>query len=152
VELNKYIGVSGNGNERVQVDPSKVPGLAGDLEDPMNPYDIIIAIPPSHYMQGDESFSTRSAYAAQFYVDEYYAFDATIGANTMMGHDVLFDVEEGALGFAESHCDYTKLEEEVAEQQEENGGGGCTAAKKGYKMPIAPRLCLLSRMILKRKC
>ena len=122
VELNKYIGVSENGNERVQVDPSKVPGLAGDL-DPMNPYDIIIAIPPSHYMQRDESFSTRSAYAAQFYVDEY-GYDAVIGANTMMGHDVLFDVEEGALGFAESHCDYTKLEEEVAEEEKNGGGGG----------------------------
>ena len=42
----------------------------------------------------------------------------------MMGHDVLFDVEEGALGFAESHCDYTKLEEEVAEEEENGGGGG----------------------------
>ena len=47
----------------------------------------------------------------------------------MMGHDVLFDVEEGAIGFAESHCDNTQLEEEVAEEQ----GGGEVSEKEETK-------------------
>lgn len=98
-------------NSLLNSDPSNVPGLAGNL-DPNNPYDIIVAIPPSHYMNGN----TNIGYVARFYVDEM-GYTATIGANTMMGHDVLFDVEEGALGFAESHCDYTKLEKDVAEEE-----------------------------------
>ena len=98
-------------NSLLNSDPSNVPGLAGNL-DPNNPYDIIVAIPPSHYMNGNTNFG----YVARFYVDEM-GYTATIGANTMMGHDVLFDVEEGALGFAESHCDYTKLEKDVAEEE-----------------------------------
>jgi hypothetical protein len=102
VELNSELALDNSSN---------FPGLAGDL-DPENPYDIIIAIPPSHYMQKD----AYGSYVARFYVDER-GFLSTIGANTMMGHDVLFDVEEGAIGFAESHCDYTQLEEEVAEEQ-----------------------------------
>jgi len=102
VELNSELALDNSSN---------FPGLAGDL-DPENPYDIIIAIPPSHYMQKD----AYGSYVARFYVDER-GFSSTIGANTMMGHDVLFDVEEGAIGFAESHCDYTQLEEEVAEEQ-----------------------------------
>lgn len=99
-------------------DPSKVPGLAGDL-DPHNRYDIIVAIPPSHYMEhvASESFYH---FEARFYVDEY-GYSAIIGANTMMGHDILFDVEEGALGFAESHCDYTQLEEEVGKTKVNHG-------------------------------
>ena len=61
-------------------------------------------------------------YVARFYVDDH-TFTATIGANSMMGHDVLFDVEEGLLGFAESHCDYTQLEEAVEEEEEEKEAG-----------------------------
>jgi len=100
-------------NTIINEDPSKVPGLAASI-DPNNPYDIIIAIPPTHYMEHDG----HGGYIAEFFVDER-GYTATMGANTMMGHDILFDVEEGSLGFAESHCDYEKLEEEVAEEEEE---------------------------------
>jgi hypothetical protein len=103
-------------NKIINEDPSKVPGLAANI-DPNNPYDIIIAIPPTHYMEHAHD-GQHGIYRAEFYVDER-GYTATIGANTMMGHDILFDVEEGSLGFAESHCDYEKLEEEVAEEEEE---------------------------------
>ena len=39
-------------------------------------------------------------------------------ANMMMGHNVLFDVEEGAIGFTESHYDYRRLVEDVAEEED----------------------------------
>lgn len=103
VELNNITGV----------DPSKTPGLAASI-DPDNPYDIVIAISPSHYMEPD---NRSGGYVPRFYVDER-GYKATLGANAMMGHDILFDVEEGAMGFAESHCDYTKLEKDVADAEE----------------------------------
>mmetsp|Transcript_11042 Transcript_11042/g.17002 ORF Transcript_11042/g.17002 Transcript_11042/m.17002 type:complete len:634 (+) Transcript_11042:2732-4633(+) len=103
VELNQKVAGS--------VDPNKIPGLAASI-DPEHPYDIVIAIPPSHYMEAEK----HGGYTARFYVDEY-GRTATVGANSMMGHDILFDVEEGAMGFAESHCDYTKLEKEVADEE-----------------------------------
>ena len=36
----------------------------------------------------------------------------------MMGHDVLFDVEEGAIGFTVCHYDYRRLVEDVAEEED----------------------------------
>lgn len=104
-------------NKDIHEDPTAVPGLAANF-DPDNPYDIIIAIPPSHYMQHD---SGSRGYVARYYFDERSS-TACVGANTMMGHDVLFDVEEGAMGFAESHCDYAKIEGEVAEEEENEKG------------------------------
>jgi len=104
-------------NSQLVGDNEAVPGLAGSL-DPNNPHDIILAIPPSHYMERNKGSDT---YTARFYVDEQ-GYTATIGANTMMGHDVFFDMEEGSIGFAESHCDYAQLEKdvEVEEEEEEN--------------------------------
>lgn len=105
-----------NGENKGQTDAKKVPGLAASV-DPNNPFDVLVAVPPSHYME----ITPSGYYVARFYVDDY-TFSATIGANSMMGHDVLFDVEEGLLGFAESHCDYTQLEEAVEEEEEKEVG------------------------------
>jgi len=33
-----------------------------------------------------------------------------LGANFMFGHDILFDVERGRIGFAKSDCDYGRLQ------------------------------------------
>jgi len=96
-------------------DAATVQGLAAVL-DPDHPHDIIIAVPPEHYMQAPSAGS--DVYNARFYVDERGGGPATVGANTMMGHNVFFDVEEELMGFAESGCDYAKLEEEVAEEEE----------------------------------
>lgn len=114
-------------------DPSQVHGLAAFV-DSEHPYDVIVAIPPAHYMEKDDN----GAYTARFYVDEF-GFQATVGGNTMMGHDILFDVEEGALGFAESHCDYAQLEEEVAEEElkGEQGQKPEQGPPKSPKTPVA---------------
>mmetsp|Transcript_15716 Transcript_15716/g.23010 ORF Transcript_15716/g.23010 Transcript_15716/m.23010 type:complete len:594 (+) Transcript_15716:75-1856(+) len=128
LQLEGHVDLNNAGAEN---DPSKVPGLAASV-DPSNPYDILIAIPPSHYMQRD--YTTQGAYVARYHFDEQ-GYTAVVGANTMMGHDILFDVEEGAMGFAESHCDYTRLEEIVEEEEEEAGveiskGKDTTSGKK----------------------
>jgi len=78
-------------------------GMAGQL-DPAHPHDILLAVPPSHYMEFDEKSNN---YVARFYVDE--GGGSVIGANAMMGHDVNFDVDNKRIGWAESTCDYTSL-------------------------------------------
>jgi hypothetical protein len=84
-------------------DPAKVPGLAKAV-DPDHPYDIIWAVPPSHYMEWD---TKQNKYIARFYVDE--SSGSVLGGNAMMGHDVYFNIDEQRIGLAESDCDYTNL-------------------------------------------
>jgi hypothetical protein len=83
-------------------DPANVVGLAGDM-DAEHPYDIIIAIPPSHYMELDDS----GKYTPRFYDNEHGG--SVLGANVMMGHDVLFNVDKQIIGWAQSNCDYYHL-------------------------------------------
>jgi len=92
LDLNKPLGD----------DPSQVEGLAGDM-DSDHPYDVIVAIPPSHYMELDSS----GKYVARVYDTE--AGGSVLGANIMMGHDVLFDVDKQVIGWAQSQCDYYSL-------------------------------------------
>ena len=80
-----------------------VPGLSEEV-DAENPFDVLLAIPPEHYFEYDED---TEKYTARFYVDE--SRGSVLGANSMMGHDVLFDVDSGVLGWAESDCDYPEL-------------------------------------------
>lgn len=96
VELNKAVG-----------DPDKIVGLAGDL-DPDHPYDVLLALPPNHYMELSEA---TGAYYARFYMEESPLSGSLLGANAIMGHDVLFDAKNHRIGWAESHCDYTHLVE-----------------------------------------
>ena len=84
-------------------DASKTTGLAGTL-DPDHPHDVVLAIPPSHYMEYDNS---KSKYIARFYTDE--GSGTVLGGNAIMGHDVYFDLETSRIGWAESKCDYTEL-------------------------------------------
>eukprot|EP00546_Thalassionema_frauenfeldii_P003640 CAMPEP_0178936878 /NCGR_PEP_ID=MMETSP0786-20121207/25431_1 /TAXON_ID=186022 /ORGANISM="Thalassionema frauenfeldii, Strain CCMP 1798" /LENGTH=578 /DNA_ID=CAMNT_0020615357 /DNA_START=101 /DNA_END=1834 /DNA_ORIENTATION=+ len=90
-------------NKRLFPDPTKVEGLAANL-DPSNPYDTLLAIPPSHYMEYDEK---QKKYISRFYLDE--SSGTVLGANAMMGHDVYFDQEKKHVGWAESDCDYFDL-------------------------------------------
>jgi Eukaryotic aspartyl protease len=78
-------------------------GLAGDL-DPDHPYDVLLAMPPSHYMEYDNDIKK---YVPRFYTDE--GRGSVLGANVMMGHNIVFDQVNGRLGIAESHCDYSSL-------------------------------------------
>jgi hypothetical protein len=86
-----------------------VVGLAGDL-DSQNPYDVILAIPPSHYFD----YAGHDLYAARFYADQNSDI-SVLGANFMMGHDVLFDIDNRLLGWAESECDYTSMVEKYVD-------------------------------------
>ena len=90
-------------NKNLYSNSATVVGLAAEL-DPIHPYDVILALPPSHYMEFDEK---SRKYVARFYTDE--GGGSVLGANAMMGHDVFFDVDNHQIGFAESACDYTKL-------------------------------------------
>lgn len=90
-------------NKNFYPDPTQVEGLAGNL-DSENPYDILIAIPPTHYMEYDEK---QKSFISRFYLDE--GSGTVLGANTMMGHDVFFDQENNHLGWAESDCNYFNL-------------------------------------------
>mmetsp|Transcript_7890 Transcript_7890/g.12169 ORF Transcript_7890/g.12169 Transcript_7890/m.12169 type:complete len:614 (+) Transcript_7890:23-1864(+) len=85
-----------------------VVGLAGDL-DPANPNDVLVAVPPDHYMEYDHK---KDGYVARFYVKE--SGGSVLGGNTMMGHDVLFDIDQKKIGWAMSDCDYGELVDKVA--------------------------------------
>lgn len=85
------------------LDAHSTAGLAGNI-DPNNPFDVILALPPSHYMEYDIN---KKTYAARFFMRDNRG--SVIGANTMMGHNVLFDIDNDRLGWAESSCDYTFL-------------------------------------------
>jgi Xylanase inhibitor N-terminal len=80
-------------------------GLAG-LLDQSNPQDVIVAMPPTHYM---EYSNKDEMYTARIYFDE--GRGGVLGANFMMGHEIFFDVEGQRLGFAESSCDYASVTE-----------------------------------------
>jgi hypothetical protein len=65
---------------------------------------MLVAIPPSHYMEYQHDTRT---YVAGFYFDEPEG--SVLGANAMMLHDILFDVEHERIGWAESTCEYNRL-------------------------------------------
>jgi len=88
-----------------------VAGLAGDL-DPDHPLDVILAIPPQHFYEYDPDVK---GYVSRFYVDE--GSGGVLGANSMMGHDVYFDITSFRIGWSESKCDYTEL---VAKYTDDN--------------------------------
>ena len=89
-------------NKAINSNPNKVVGLAGDL-DPMHPYDVIVVMPPSHYLEKDRA----GKYTPRFYATETRG--SVLGGNFIMGHDVMFDADRRNIGWAESDCDYNKL-------------------------------------------
>ena len=123
VALNQAIA---EGNKASSV----VVGLAGDL-DPNHPYDVVLAIPASHYYEYNDDDNT---YTARFYVDN--GGNNVIGANAMMGHEVFFDVDNDRIGWSESTCDYPAL---VEPYLQENGGqlfpGSTPAARQDHASP-----------------
>lgn len=90
--------------EGVEGADTDIPGMAGEI-DPEHPTDILIAIPPSHYIEYD---TQSKRYVGRFSMTE--GRGSVIGANSIRGHDVFFDIIAGGrIGFAESDCDYTNL-------------------------------------------
>lgn len=91
-------------NEKMAKESSEpLVGLVGQL-DAEHPYDVLLAMPPSHYMEYDNDLKK---YVPRFYTDE--GRGSVLGANVMMGHNIVFDQVNGRLGIAESHCDYADL-------------------------------------------
>lgn len=78
-----------------------ITNLAGPL-DQANCRDVLLKVPPSHYL----FFYGGNTYSAEFHFEDMYGQGGIIGGNSMQGHDVFFDNENGRIGFAESSCDY----------------------------------------------
>lgn len=85
--------------------------LAGKL-DPSAPNDVLVAIPPSSYM---EYSPVAKLYTSRIYFTESQG--GVLGANAMIGHDVLFDWEHGRVGFAKSTCEYPDEVEKAATEE-----------------------------------
>jgi len=104
------------GNHNDKNNDTKSPGLVRNMinvksdNNTPNNNDIIVAMPPSHYMQYSEEHQT---YRLSISFNNPF-FLGILGANFMMGHDILFDIDNHRIGFAESNCEYsqTKLETE----------------------------------------
>lgn len=99
--------------------------LAGRL-DPSAPNDVLISIPPSSYM---EYSPIAKLYTSRIYFTESQG--GVLGANAMIGHDVLFDWEHGRVGFAKSTCEHPDEEEKLeAEKATEPASTDCTLSKE----------------------
>ncbi|KAL7533841.1 hypothetical protein ACHAXR_007248 [Thalassiosira sp. AJA248-18] len=107
----------GIGDEVQTSDPRTIPGLAGNV-DMSTPNDVMVAIPPKHYMQRNSKDGT---YTSRIYLDRANDLGNVLGANAMMGHDILFDMDTARIGFSESECDYARL---IAESGSSSSGGG----------------------------
>ncbi|KAL3766212.1 hypothetical protein ACHAW5_002558 [Stephanodiscus triporus] len=105
----------GVGDEVRTTDPREVPGLAGKV-DVGTPNDVVLAVPPRHYMR--RSDVGDGTYVPRILLD---GDGIVLGANAMMGHDVMFDMEEARVGISESDCVYARL-------ANGHGGGGGGAA------------------------
>ena len=84
--------------------PDRVIGLAGSTLDPENPTDVLVAMPATHYLEYDQE---KDVYTPRISFSENG--ETVLGANFMIGHDILFDVENQRIGFSESPCDYDQL-------------------------------------------
>jgi hypothetical protein len=74
--------------------------------DPVSDVDVVVAIPPGHYME--ESSRLPGTYTSRVYFTERHGAQSILGSNFLMGHEVMFDNGQGRIGFAESHCDYSR--------------------------------------------
>jgi hypothetical protein len=96
-------------------DPNKVMGLAGTKLSPKSPHDILLTIPATHYLEYSERIDK---YTPRIYFTQ--SSGGLLGANAMMCHNVLFDWENGRIGFSDSECDF----EEVREGNVDEAGTG----------------------------
>jgi hypothetical protein len=90
-------------------DPENNP-TDGDAVDPVSGVDVVVAIPPGHYME--ESSRSPGTYTSRVYFTERAGAQSILGSNFLMGHEVMFDNGRGRIGFAESRCDYSSYGDE----------------------------------------
>jgi len=93
--------------------PDDVVGLVGSLDNSA-PHDILLAVPSTHYMEYSPS---KGVYTSRFYFTE--GRGGVIGANSLQGHDVVFDWENGKIGIAESDCVVIDSLNDVGAQSDE---------------------------------
>ena len=124
--LLQLVGDESKNKALADLNPDRtILGLAKDM-DPDHPYDIIIAVPPTHYMEYDIQSDT---YTCRFYVNEG---SSVIGANSIMGHNVYFDVDGETIGWVESDCDYDGLVKPFLESGKLEPTPGSTDARQGH--------------------
>ena len=63
----------------------------------MSGEDILVEFPPTRYLEYNDGRYTFCLYA-----DEWGSGE--LGNNFLSGHDILFDIENERIGFAESNC------------------------------------------------
>jgi hypothetical protein len=101
--------------------------LAATL-DPSAPNDVLIAIPPTSYM---EYSPVAKLYTSRIYFTESQG--GVLGANAMIDHNVLFDWEHGRVGFAKSNCEHPddrETMEAVAAENDVPDPTNCALAKE----------------------
>mmetsp|Transcript_5572 Transcript_5572/g.9206 ORF Transcript_5572/g.9206 Transcript_5572/m.9206 type:complete len:898 (-) Transcript_5572:47-2740(-) len=118
--------------------PMDTIGFVGGL-DPTSPYDVLLAIPATNYM---EYSPTTGLYTSRLYFTETQG--GVLGANAMQGHNVVFDWENGRVGFAESTCDFE--DEHSVDKLQEPTTAGTTAVKRFGND------CMLGKYILTKAC
>lgn len=83
--------------------PKDIPNMAGD-RDPDHPFDGLLAVPATHYMEYNPSTNT---YRAKMTLDS--KLGSFLGINIMHGHLYFYDLLKDRIGFAESYNCRPKL-------------------------------------------
>lgn len=115
--------VENSNDDAVGIAKSHEQMLEGQNKDAVSPSDIVVAIPPTHYMEASRTYPGK--YTARVYFTERMGAQSILGSNVLMGHEVNFDISQGRIGFSESHCDYSRYIKErdaVLQQQGEKKG------------------------------
>ena len=95
-----------------------IPGIVGRDMDPKRAgKSILVRMPPANYMSRSEDdteidvtdLDASAHYQFSVYFTKISGRGGVLGANLMRGHDVLFDVDNDRIGFAESTCEYEAL-------------------------------------------
>lgn len=95
--------------------------------DPAHPNDILVAMPPSHYLAYKNQ---KNNYVPSIMFSGKN--EIILGSNFMQNHNILFDQKNKRIGFAESKCEYSSIvTTESLDSQEKNmshamgGQGSC---------------------------
>jgi len=91
VQIRAHDGVDKSFN------PRTVPNMAGDI-DPLHPFDALLAIPATHYLDFNPSTGT---YRAKISLDS--KLGSFLGIGAMQGHLFYYDLADDRIGFAESY-------------------------------------------------
>ena len=93
---------------------------------------VTIECPPSSYA---EDMGGGFMYAFRIYLTE--SSGAVLGANFMMDHNVIFDIDSKRVGFAQAHCNYGNKKQSsvgIRHLQQSTSGSGKEEDVKGNRM------------------